>query len=44
MEPNFLKDEDHQHDATISSVGLKFEGDISNYLFENFVTEYVQEN
>ena len=37
MEPDFLKDEDHQHDTTISSVGLKFQGDLNNLLFNNFV-------
>ena len=31
MEPDFLKDDEHQHDTTISSVGLKFEGDINNF-------------
>ena len=31
MDPEFLKDDEHQHDTTISSVGLKFEGDINNF-------------
>ena len=44
MEPNFLKDEDHQHDSTISSVGLKFEGELNNFLYENFITQYVMKN
>ena len=44
MEPDFLKDDEHQHDTTISSVGLKFEGDINNFLFENFVQDYVMKN
>lgn len=44
MEPDFLKDEDHQHDTTISSVGLKFQGDLNNLLFNNFVKKYVMAN
>ena len=31
MDPEFLKDDEHQHDTTISSVGLRFEGDINNF-------------
>ena len=31
MDPEFLKDDEHQQDTTISSVGLKFEGDINNF-------------
>ena len=44
MEPDFLKDEDHQHDTTISSVGLTFQGDLNNSLFNNFVNQYVMAN
>ena len=44
MEPDFLKDDEHQHDTTISSVGLKFEGDLNNLLFNNFVNQYVMKN
>ena len=43
VEPDFLKDE-HQHDTTISSVGLKFQGDLNNSLFNNFVNQYVMAN
>ena len=44
MEPDFLKDEDHQHDTTISSVGLTFQEDLNNSLFNNFVNQYVMAN
>ena len=44
MEPDFLKDGEHKHDTTISSVGLKFEGDINNYLFNNFINGYILEH
>ena len=39
MEPDFLKDEDHQPDTKISSDGLKFQGNLNNSLFNYFVNQ-----
>jgi len=38
MEPD---NEDDQNDTTISSVVLKFPGDLHNLLFNNFANEFV---
>ena len=43
-ETDFLNNDHHKHDSTISSVGLKFPGDLNNILFNNFVNQYVMNN
>jgi len=39
LEPDFLSDKEHQHDQTISSVGIQFEGDINRFKLEQWITE-----
>lgn len=42
-EPEFLTDTEHQHDITVSSVGLIFEGDLNRFKFERWVDKILFE-
>lgn len=40
-EPTFLEDQDHEHDQTITSVGLAFEGEVVQAELERLITKLI---
>ena len=42
LDPKFLEDQEHEHDQTVTSVGLKFEGGISMESLQDFIGELMQ--
>ena len=42
MDPEFLTDQEHQHDTSVSSVGMRFEGAIDMLALNNFISELMQ--
>jgi G3E family GTPase len=42
MDPEFLTDQEHQHDLTVSSVGMRFEGPIDMGALNSFISELMQ--
>ena len=39
IEPDFLNDNEHQHDLTVTSVGIVFEGDLNRFKLEKWIDE-----
>jgi G3E family GTPase len=42
LDPQFLEDQEHQHDLSVTSVGIRFEGGISMMLLQEFISELMQ--
>jgi G3E family GTPase len=42
FDPEFLVDKEHQHDASVTSVGLKFEGDLMMFKFNMLISEMLE--
>lgn len=42
MDPEFLKDQDHQHDKSISSVGISFEGSLNPLKLDKWINLLIQ--
>jgi len=42
LEPDFLTDTEHQHDKSISSVGLTFPGEINRYKLDRWIDEILE--
>jgi G3E family GTPase len=42
LDPQFLEDQEHQHDLSVTSVGIRFEGAISMIMLQEFISELMQ--
>jgi len=42
LDPKFLEDQEHQHDLSVSSVGIRFDGAISRMMLQDFISELMQ--
>ena len=43
LEPDFLENQEHQHDKTISSVGMMFDGPVNKFKLDMLLRKYVGE-
>lgn len=42
LDPQFLEDQEHQHDLSVTSVGIRFEGAIQMIMLQEFISELMQ--
>jgi G3E family GTPase len=42
LDPQFLEDQEHQHDLSVTSVGIRFEGAISMIMLQEFISELMK--
>ena len=42
LDPEFLKDQEHEHDQRVSSVGFRFEGDIALSYLQVWIKKFIQ--
>lgn len=41
LDPEFLKDQEHQHDQSVSSIGFLFEGEVALSYLQNWLQEFL---